>query len=80
MAVHFRELNYCFSLALGVYALFLRYIHILGAQQNCFSIFAGWPRGGQVLGKAIEFAFGVSYTLGALQSSGSERRTKIELY
>lgn len=34
----------------------------------------------QVLGKAIEFAFGVSYTLGALQSSGSERRTKIELY
>lgn len=62
------------------YALFLWYIHILGAQQNCFSIFAGWPRGGQVLGKAIEFAFGVSYTLGALQSSGSERRTKIELY
>lgn len=31
-------------------------------------------------GRAIEFAFGVSYTLGALQSSGSERRTKIQLY
>lgn len=55
-------------------------ISIFWEHNKIVFLFSLAARVGQVLRKAIEFAFGVSYTLGALQSSGSERRTKIELY